>query len=90
MKYNWLLPVILVLMLAVFSLVGCSPGTNVPIEIEGLILSNQQEGIWVSGRGTVTANPNIAILRLGVEAQATSVAATQSQATEAMNDIMTV
>ncbi len=78
----------LVLVLAIVGVAGCSPGNTVPIEIEGLNISNQQEGIWVSGQGTVTVTPDIATLRLGVEVQAASVAVAQSQAAEAMDEVM--
>ncbi len=87
-KKNWLLAISLALVLAIVGLAGCSPGNTVLGEIEGLNISNQQEGIWVSGRGVVTVTPDIAILRLGIEAQAATVAAAQSQATEAMDEIM--
>ncbi len=87
-KTNWLLPISLALVLAIVGLAGCSPGNTVPIEIEGLNINNQQEGIWVSGRGEVTVTPDIATLRLGVEVQAVSVAIAQSQAAVAMNDVM--
>jgi len=89
MKKKWLLAMSLVLVLVVVGLAGCSPNDTVPAEITGLSISSQQEGIWVSGRGVVTVTPDIAILRLGVEAQAASVAAAQSQATEAMGEVMT-
>ncbi len=88
-KKNWLLAISLALVLAIVGLAGCSPGNTVPVEIEGLNISNQQEGIWVSGRGVVTVTPDIATLRLGIEAQAVSVAAAQSQASEAMDKVMT-
>ena len=87
-KKNWLLAISLALVLAIVGLAGCSPGNTVPIEIEGLNINNQQEGIWVSGRGEVTVTPDIATLRLGVEVQAVSVAIAQSQAAVAMNDVM--
>ena len=87
-KKNWLLAISLALVLAIVGLAGCSPGNTVLGEIEGLNISNQQEGIWVSGRGEVTVTPDIATLRLGIEAQAASVAAAQSQATEAMDEVM--
>jgi len=88
-KRNWLLVISLVLVLAIVGLVSCSPDNTTPGEIGNLNISNQQEGIWVSGRGEVTVTPDIATLRLGVEAQAASVATAQSQATEAMGKIMT-
>ena len=87
-KKKWLLAISLALVLAIVGLAGCSPGNTAPIEIEGLSINNQQEGIWVSGRGVVTVTPDIATLRLGVEVQAASVAAAQSQATEAMDEVM--
>ncbi len=87
-KKNWLLAISLVLVLAIVGLAGCSPGNTVLGEIEGLNISNQQQGIWVSGRGVVTVTPDIATLRLGIEAQAASVAEAQSQAIEAMDEVM--
>jgi len=87
-KKGWLLAISLALVLVIVGLAGCSPGNTVPIEIEGLNINNQQEGIWVSGRGEVTVTPDIATLRLGVEVQAVSVAIAQSQATEAMDKVM--
>jgi len=87
-KKNWLLAISLALVLAVVGLAGCSPGNTVPVEIEGLNISNQQEGIWVSGQGKVMAVPDIATLRLGIEAQEATVAEAQSQATEAMDEVM--
>lgn len=51
---------------------------------------NQQVGIWVSGRGEVTAEPDLAILSAGVEARASTVALARSQAAEAMDLIMQV
>ena len=88
-KKEWLFIISFVLVLAIVGLAGCSPGNTVLGEIEGLNISNQQEGIWVSGRGVVTVTPDIATLRLGVEVQAASVATAQSQATEAMDEVMT-
>jgi len=87
-KKEWLLAISLALVLAIVGLAGCSPGNTVLGEIEGLNISNQQEGIWVSGRGVVTVTPDIATLRLGIEVQAVSVATAQSQAAEAMDEVM--
>lgn len=50
----------------------------------GLLISQQNTGIWVSGEGTVTVVPDIALLSLGVEAQADTVAVAQGQAATAM------
>ncbi len=88
MKKRWLLVVSLVLVLATVGLVSCSPDNTTPGEIGNLNISNQQEGIWVSGRGVVTVTPDIATLRLGIEAQEASVAEAQTQAAEAMDEVM--
>ena len=89
MKKSWLLGVGLALVLAIVGMVGCSPGNAVLGEIQELNLSSQQAGIWVSGEGKVTAVPDIATLRLGIEAQEASVATAQSKAAEAMDEVMT-
>ena len=91
MKKNWLLAVGLVLVLAVVGLSGCGPsGATLSGDLPDLRvnLNSQQEGIWVSGRGEVSAIPDIAILRLGIEAQETSVAEAQTKAVEAMDRTM--
>ncbi|MFC1974566.1 SIMPL domain-containing protein [Chloroflexota bacterium] len=90
MKKQWLVAAGLAMMLAVVGLVGCRPGETVLGEIKGLNLSSQQEGIWVTGSGEVSVAPDIATLRLGIEAQEASVAEAQSKATEAMNRVMDV
>jgi len=82
MKKNWLLAISLALVLAIVGLCGC---TN-PAQVN---LVSQQEGIWVTGEGKVTVTPDIATLRLGIAAQAASVAEAQSEATEAMSKVMT-
>lgn len=74
----------------VLSLVGFSACTAGPTEIGTVDLNTQQEGIWVSGQGEVTVTPDIATLWLGVEAQAETVTEAQSQAVEAMNNVMDV
>lgn len=89
MKRNWLWAVGLVLVLAVVGLAGCSEDNTTPIEIQGVNWSSQQSGIWVSGQGEVTATPDIAILRLGIEAQEATMAQAQTQAAEAMSKVMT-
>ncbi|MFC1901519.1 SIMPL domain-containing protein [Chloroflexota bacterium] len=50
--------------------------------------SQQNTGIWVTGTGEVTVTPDVAILEVGVEAQETTVAASQTKAYAAMNDVM--
>ena len=78
MKKNLLLFVGLTLIVVIVVLAGCSPGSSVaPAEIEAINISSQQEGIWVGGQGKVTVTPDIATLRLGIEAQEVSVAQAQ-------------
>ena len=89
MKKHWLLAVGLVLVLALVGLAGCESGSIALGEIEGISISSQQEGIWVTGQGKVTAVPDIATLRLGIEAEEASVAEAQAQAAEAMDSVMT-
>lgn len=72
----------------VLSLVGFSACTAEPTTIGTVDLNTQQEGIWVSGEGEVTVTPDIATLWLGVEAQAETVTEAQSQAVEAMDNVM--
>jgi hypothetical protein len=52
------------------------------------IFSQQNTGIWVTGEGKVSVTPDIAILNLGVEAQAASVAEAQTQAATAMTAVI--
>jgi uncharacterized protein YggE len=51
-------------------------------------LSNQQTGIWVNGEGKVSVAPDVALVDLGVEAQAPTVAEAQSLASTSMDAIM--
>jgi len=89
MRKYWLLGVGLALVLAIVGLAGCGAGTATLGEIQELNISSQQVGIWVTGQGKVTAVPDIAILRLGIEAEEASVAEAQTQASEAMEGVMT-
>ena len=52
--------------------------------------SSQQTGVWVAGTGKVTVVPDIAILTLGVEAQAATVMEAQGDAAAAMTEVMAV
>jgi uncharacterized protein YggE len=45
---------------------------------------NSQTGIWVTGEGTVTLEPDLVLLNLGVEATAKSVAEARNEAADAM------
>lgn len=85
MRKKWLASagVVLLLGLGIFALAGC-----VTVSAPPYAGGAQQQGIWVNGEGTVTVVPDIAILRLGIEAQETTVAQAQSKASDAMNKVM--
>jgi uncharacterized protein YggE len=86
MKRKWLLVFGLALVMPVVALVSCTSG---PTTVEAVNLSSQQEGIWVTGEGKVSATPDIALLRLGIEAQQATVAEAQAEAAAAMENVMT-
>lgn len=88
------------IMLVTVSLAGCAPApavvyqggpaTGVAASSGGIILSQQNLGMWVSGLGKATGTPDIVVLRLGVESQADTVAKAQKDAADAMTGIMQV
>jgi uncharacterized protein YggE len=81
---NWRRVAGLVVVGALVGVAGCTPVGTV-----GTVQSGQQEGIWVSGTGTVTAAPDVVHIRLGIEAQQETVAQAQSDAAAAMVRVMT-
>jgi uncharacterized protein YggE len=90
MKRNLLMGagIVVISLALVLSLVGFSACSEGPTHIGTVDVSSQQTGIWVSGEGTVTVTPDVATLYLGVEAKADTVAEAQSQASEAMDNVM--
>jgi uncharacterized protein YggE len=86
-KKSLLLIMSLVVALTVVGLTGCTAEGTDSDELRALNLSSQQ-GIWVTGRGEVSAVPDIVNLRLGIEAEEVSVAEAQTKATAAMDDVM--
>ena len=76
----------LALLVPVLALAGCTAAA--PSTAPNITVGAQQEGIWVSGEGEVQAVPDIAIINLGVQAQAPSVAEAQAQAQTAMDAVM--
>ncbi len=91
MRKRIVVAVALVVLLTVTVLTGCTVGTAAQGELPPTIdvnMNNQQKGIWVNGQGKVTATPDIAIVSLGIAAQASSVAEAQSQAATAMDKVM--
>lgn len=83
-------------------LAACSSGDDDDANDDGVGLSiqdiralmensnggSQQSGIWVTGTGEITVVPDLAILQMGVEAQAGTVAAAQSDAAAAMENVV--
>jgi uncharacterized protein YggE len=81
----------LALILSIGGIVLAQDTGNTDTQNPGAVSVNvqsQQTGIWVNGVGEVTATPDMAILTLGVEAQATTVTEAQSQASAAMEKVM--
>ena len=87
-----LLPgICLVLAIIAVSAVGCggiTPPSAPKVETWSGFFSQQTTGIWVSGEGKVSAVPDVAILNLGVEVQADTVAEAQSWAAKVMTDVL--
>lgn len=54
----------------------------------GQMGGSQQAGIWVTGQGKVTLEPDLALLSLGVETRAKTVKAARAEAAEAMTGII--
>jgi uncharacterized protein YggE len=54
----------------------------------GQISGSQQAGIWVTGLGKVTLDPDLALLSLGVEVRADTVEAARAEAAAAMTGII--
>lgn len=90
MNKKWLSVITLglVLILAVPVLVGCSGSPAVQSIASQAVISQQPQGIWVSGTGEVAVTPDIAVLRLGIVSQEATVAVAQSKASDAMTKVM--
>jgi uncharacterized protein YggE len=54
----------------------------------GIICSQQQVGLWVTGEGKTMAIPDVVLLSLGIESEAKSVAQAQLDAAETMDRVM--
>lgn len=87
MKGKWLVILGVAALLGAATLTACSSG-GVSGQLSSLSFSGQQEGIMVNGQGKATAVPDIAMLRVGIEAQQPTVAQAQEQASTAMDKVM--
>lgn len=83
MNKLWLTGVCLVVLVGAALLAGCQGST---MTLSGF--STQQEGIWVTGQGEVTATPDIFNLSLGIQAEEPTVDQAQAEAIEAMNKVI--
>jgi uncharacterized protein YggE len=90
MKKIWLGVAVVLAALAVMGLAGCTSGGALAGDVSGVNvnLNNQQQGLWVSGEGKVTAVPDVAILNLGIQARESSVAQAQAEASQAMDKVI--
>ncbi len=80
MQKKWLAAIGLSLVILTLVVAGCSSAP--------LTVGQQNTGIWVTGEGELMVTPDLAILSLGVEAQAETVAEAQEQARRAMDSVM--
>ncbi|MCX8126055.1 MAG: SIMPL domain-containing protein [Dehalococcoidia bacterium] len=88
---KWKYVVLAVGTLALVGAVACAPITSNPqltTPASVVVQSNQQTGLWVTGEGRVSAAPDVAIVSLGIEAQAKTVTEAQAQASSAMDRVM--
>lgn len=76
----------LALFAPIVALTGCTIAA--PTSTPSITVGSQQEGIWVNGQGEVQAVPDIAVLSLGVQAEAMTVAEAQDMASRAMDAVM--
>jgi len=81
----WLIGAAIALLVALMAFVGCASGNPTTGTIS---MNSQQQGIWVNGTGEVTATPDLAILRLGIESQEDTVALAQEKSSLAMDGVM--
>ena len=89
MKKKWFLLVIgLAAILILFGLTGCEQASTASGDVSNFNFSSLQNGIWVTGQGEVSVEPDIAVLSLGIESEGKSVAAARDRAAAAMNDVM--
>jgi uncharacterized protein YggE len=83
------IPLILGTLLVIIAIgaTGCNGITSPGVRSSTTGVSSQNTGIWVTGEGKVNVVPDVAVLSLGVEAQADTVEKAQSDATGAMNAV---
>jgi len=92
MKTKLILALGLVILIAVLAVAFAGRNSTSGVAAGQQLLASSdtynQQGIWVGGEGKVTVSPDVAILNLGISAQASTVADAQSQAAAAMNKVV--
>lgn len=88
MKKFWLISISLIALLAITGLTGCVTKTTGGTETG--VVSNQQQGIWVTGEGKVSVTPDIVNINLGVQSQEASVADAMKKTSDAMAKVMDI
>jgi len=99
MKKVWLSLSGLMLVVVLIGAGGCVIGEGAQVSPPSISMTasesgepfgiySQQVGLWVTGEGTVMATPDIVLLSLGIEAEASTVAQAQQDAAEAMDGVM--
>lgn len=83
-----MMAVALACLLPVLVLTGCVTVAPTPAAIPSVSVGSQQEGLWVTGQGEVKAAPDVAVINLGVQAQAPAVAEAQNNAKQAMDAVI--
>lgn len=93
MKKIWIAIACVVVLGAIIGMTSCNADQPAVLAADDLSnlqinVASQQQGIWVSGNGKVTATPDVALLSVGIEVQKETVAEAQAEATEAMNMVV--
>ncbi len=69
---------------------GFGAPTSAPRAVSVQAIGSSQAGIWVSGEGTVSLEPDLALLNIGVESMKRTVAEARDEAARAMDAILKV
>jgi len=87
MKHSHIL--LIVALVSIFTLVGLAGcGTKTVATAGQTTISDQQNGIWVTGEGKVSVKPDIANISLGVSSQEASVADAMAKTKDAMSKVL--
>ncbi len=92
---KWLAAGLVTILVLSSALLGCKageapPGASPPeaAGVGSMVFPYQATGIQVTGQGEVKVKPDVALINLGVEAQAKTAAEARSQAAQAMSQVL--